>query len=103
MDKELDRLAKENAPLPAGLPAFKQSYYIAARGLYQQYAKGEITLERARTEKKELLKAYSEGEWEWNYFLKLHELKGHLEKLEKDGFNSVLEFEILDMIHDLLK
>ncbi|MEG0952626.1 MAG: hypothetical protein RSE96_11935, partial [Niameybacter sp.] len=96
-------LAKENAPLPIGLPAYKQCYYISARGLYQQYAKGEITLERARLEKKELLSAYKEGEWEWSYFLKLHELKGHLQQLSQDSFNSVLEYEILEMIETLLK
>lgn len=103
MDKELDKLARENAPLPMGLPAYKQCYYIGARSLYQQYEKGDITLERARQEKQELLRTYKEGEWEWNYFLKLHELKNHFQQLYEDGFNSVLEYEIMEMIEELLK
>ena len=69
MDKELDKLAKENAPLPMGLPAYKQCYYIGARSLYQQYEKGDITLERARQEKQELLRTYKEGEWNGTIFL----------------------------------
>lgn len=102
MDKKLDRLAKENAPMPAGLPSYKQCYYIASRGLYQQYAKGEISLAQARLEKKEVLKAYEEGQLEWNYFLKLHEVLERLQELQKEGFNSVLEFEILRLIDTLL-
>ena len=102
MDKKLDRLAKQNAPMPAGLPAYKQSYYIASRGLYQQYAKGEISLAQARLEKKEVLKVYEEGQLEWDYFLKLHEVLAKLQELRKEDFNSVLEFEILELIESLL-
>lgn len=102
MDKKLDRLAKENAPMPVGLPSYQQCYYIASRGLYQQYAKSEISLQQARIEKKEIIKAYKEGEAEWQYFLKLHEVLDKLKALKEEGFDSVLEFEILELIEGLL-
>ena len=101
--KQLDRLAKAGEELPEGLASYKQNYFIASRGLYKQYERGEVDLERARLEKAELMEAYKEGEWEWNYFLQLHEIMDKLQQLAKDGFNSVVEFEILELIEKLLK
>lgn len=101
--KQLDRVAKASEELPQGLASYKQNYFIASRGLYKQYERGEVDLERARLEKAELMEAYKEGEWEWNYFLKLHEIMDKLQQLAKEGFNSVVEFEILELIEKLLK
>ncbi|MHC1747082.1 MAG: hypothetical protein AB9856_01670 [Cellulosilyticaceae bacterium] len=103
MDKELDKLAKENAPMPEGLPLFKQAYYIASRGLYQQYAKREITLAQARLEKKELIKCYEASELEWEHMIQLHDLWYQLKQLKEEGFNSVLEFEIMEKIETILR
>lgn len=100
--KELDKIAKKGLEMPKGLASYEQSYYIASRGLYMQYAKGEITVAQAREEKKEVLKAYEEGKWEWNYFMQLHRVLEQLKTLKEEGFNSVLEFEILETIDALL-
>lgn len=101
--KQLDKLAKAGQDLPQGLASYKQNYYIASRGLYKQYERGEIDLTRTRQEKAELIEAYKEGEWEWEYFLKLHEIMDKLQQLAKEGFNSVVEFEVLELIEALLK
>lgn len=101
--KQLDKLAKAGEELPQGLASYKQSYYIASRGLYKQYERGEVDLTKALLEKAELMEAYKEGEWEWEYFLKLHEIMDKLQQLAKEGFNSVVEFEILELIEKLLK
>lgn len=101
--KQLDKMAKLGETMPQGLASYKQSYYIASRGLYRQFEREEIDLPQARSEKAELMEAYKEGEWEWNYFLKLHEILDKLQQLAKEGFNSVVEFEILELIEELLK
>lgn len=101
--KQLDRMAKVGETMPQGLTSYKQSYYIAARGLYKQYERGEIDLSKARSEKAELIEAYKEGEEEWNYFLKLHEIMDKLQQLAKEGFNSVVEFEVLEIVEKLLR
>ena len=49
------------------------------------------------------MEAYKEGEWEWEYFLKLHPILDKLQQLAKEGSNSVVEFEILELIEKLLK
>lgn len=100
--KQLDRMAKLGEDLPQGLASYKQSYYIASRGLYRQFEREEIDLTKARSEKAELIEAYKEGKEEWNYFLKLHEIMDKLQQLAKDGFNSVVEFEILELIEQVL-
>lgn len=96
-------MAKSGEELPQGLTSYKQSYCIASRGLYKQYERGEIDLTRARIEKAEFMEVYKEGEWEWEYFLKLHPILDKLQQLAKESFNSVIEFEILELIEKLLK
>lgn len=101
--KQLDKLAKERAPMPSGLPMHEQCYYIASRGLYEQYANQTITLENAKKEKKEVIKQYEEGKYQWELFMGMHEIEEKLSQLRKDGFNSVLEFEILELLEKLLR
>lgn len=101
--KQLDKLAKERAPMPSGLPMHEQCYYIASRGLYEQYANQTITLEKAKKEKKEVIKQYEEGKYQWELFMGMHEIEEKLSQLKKDGFNSALEFEILELLEKLLR
>lgn len=101
--KQLDKLAKEKAPMPNGLPMYKQCYYIASRGLYDQYAHQIITLEQAKQEKKEVIKQYEEGRHQWELFMGMYELEEKLSQLKKEGFNSILEFEILELLENILK
>lgn len=101
--KELDRLAKENLPMPNNLTMYEQCYYISSRGLYQQYADKKITLVQARAEKAQVVEQYKLGEAQWELFAKLFTLQDKLVALKQDGFNSHLEFEILEAIDDVLK
>ena len=101
--KELDKLAKEKAPMPSGLPMHEQCYYIASRGLYEQYAHQTITLEQAKKEKKEVIKQYEEGRHQWELFMGMYEVEKKLSQLKQEGFNSFLEFEILELLENILK
>lgn len=55
---KLDLLAKNNEPSPKGLKPHERCYYIASRGIYSQYARGEINLSQAKAEKAEVIKLY---------------------------------------------
>ncbi len=100
--KELDRLAKENAPMPNGLAMHEQCYYISSRGLYQQYAAKAISLSQAKLEKKQVIEQYQKGQEQWQLFIGLFEVQNKLQQLKEEEFNSVLEFEILECINQLL-
>ncbi|MBE6024997.1 MAG: hypothetical protein E7231_17765 [Cellulosilyticum sp.] len=100
--KKLDKLAKEKAPMPEGLPMHEQCYYIASRGLYEQYETKVITLEQAKREKQEIIKAYEMGKDQWQLFIGIHEIADQLKQLQKDGFNTALEMEILESIECFL-
>ncbi|MBQ1274855.1 MAG: hypothetical protein U0L26_14625 [Cellulosilyticum sp.] len=101
--KQLDKLAKEKAPMPNGLPMHEQCYYIASRGLYDQYEKKIITLEEAKKEKQEVIKTYELGKDQWQLFLGMHEIAEKLKKLREDQFNTGIEFEVLELIDRFLK
>nr|WP_302597496.1 hypothetical protein [uncultured Cellulosilyticum sp.] len=101
--KELDRLAKENKPMPERLAMYEQCYYIASRGLYRQYDTGDITLEQAKAEKSHVVKQYQEGKQQWQLFISLYEIQDKLQALQKDGFNTALEMEILALIDKTLE
>ncbi|MGL6173184.1 MAG: hypothetical protein ACRC1P_01045 [Cellulosilyticaceae bacterium] len=100
--KELDKLAKKRLEMPSSLNIYEQAYYIAARGLYQQYDKGEITLEQARAEKEQIMKAYQKGEQEAEYFKQLHQVWGKLNQLKEEKFNTVIELEVLEILENIL-
>ena len=101
--KQLDKLAKEKAPMPNGLPMYKQCYYIASRGLYEQYENKTITLAEAKKEKEEVIKQYEAGKYQWELFMGMYEIEEKLSQLKQEGFNSALEFEILELLEKLLK
>ena len=101
--KQLDKLAKEKAPMPNGLPMHEQCYYIASRGLYDQYEKKIITLEEAKKEKQEVIKTYELGKDQWQLFLGMHESAEKLKKFREDQFNTGREFEVLELIDRFLK
>ncbi|MBP3886154.1 MAG: hypothetical protein J6F30_00660 [Cellulosilyticum sp.] len=101
--KQLDKLAKEKAPMPSGLPMYAQCYYIASRGLYEQYEKKIISLEQAKKEKQEVIAAYELGKDQWQLFVGVHEVADKLKQLQQDGFNTALELEVLELIEKLLK
>lgn len=101
--KQLDKLAKEKAPMPNGLALHEQCYYIASRGLYEQYANKVITLEEAKREKEEVIKQYEIGQYQWQLFMGMHDIEAKLSGLKQDPFNTSLEIEILELVEKLLK
>lgn len=101
--KRLDKLAKEKAPMPSRLAMHEQCYYIASRGLYEQYASGLISLDTAKKEKEEVIKQYDLGRYQWELFMGLHDIEAKLRQLKKEGFNTALEMEILEQLEELLK
>ena len=101
--KQLDKLAKEKAPMPQGLPMYEQCYYIASRGLYEQYERKVISLEEAKREKQEVIKAYQIEKDQWQLFIGIHEIADKLKMLKQDKFNTVLEMEVLELIERFLK
>lgn len=101
--KELDRLAKENKPMPERLAMYEQCYYIASRGLYRQYDAGHITLEQAKQEKHQVVAQYQEGRRQWELFINLYEIQDKLQTLRKQGFNTALEIELLELIDKTLE
>ncbi len=100
--KKLDQLAKQNETMPKALAAYEQAYYITSRGLYQQYDKGTIDLKEARKEKAEAIKAYNRGKSQYQLFIELHTIREKLIQLKEEGFNSVLEWELLEAIEKFI-
>lgn len=101
--KQLDKLAKEKAPMPSGLPLHEQCYYIASRGLYAQYDQKIITLEEAKREKQHVIEQFNLEKGQWELFVGIHEVADKLKRLQKDPFNTALELEVLELIDQLLK
>lgn len=99
--KELDRQAKQGLVMPNGLKGYEQAYYIASRGLYRQYKEGKISLDEARKEKEQVLQMYKQCQEEWFYVMKLHHIESKLRLLQAEGFNTVLELEILELLKEL--
>lgn len=100
--RELDQLAKHNEPMPRSLAMHEQAYYITTRGLYQQYATGSIKLAQAKEEKAQAIKLYEEGKMQHELFMGLFEIEDKLRELKKDGFNTALEIEVLELLDKYL-
>nr|WP_302600322.1 hypothetical protein [uncultured Cellulosilyticum sp.] len=101
--KELDRKAKINEPLPRCLAGYEQAYYLASRSLYKQYEDKLISLEQARYEKEKILEQYHDGRKQYELFMSLFEIEDKLKKLKEQGFNTVLEWEILELLEIAFK
>ena len=101
--KELDRLAKLNEPMPKLLEYYEENYYISSRYLYRQFELNKITVEQARIEKEKIVKSYNDNKEMYEYVLSLYSIRNSLMQLKEQGFNSVLEWEVLDAINKALK
>lgn len=99
--KELDKLAKLNEPLPTTLMFHETSYYLSARCLYRQYDKGELTLEQARVEKEKVIEQFHENKEMYEFLIEAHQIRVKFVELREQGFNSVLEWEILEALEKL--
>lgn len=100
--KELDRMAKINEPMP-NLLWYEAAYYQVSRYLYRQYDIKSITVDQARKEKEIITRQYEENKREHEFLIGLHNLEDMLKRLKEQGFNSALEWEILEEISKVLK
>lgn len=100
--RELDKLAKNGAQMPPCLAAYEQAYYQASRYLYQQFFDDRLNLIECRQEKQKILEQYNLGKWQWEFFIGLTCIEDKLKKLKEQGFNTIVEWEILEEIDRLL-
>lgn len=75
---------------------------IASRYLYRQFDAKAITVEQGRMEKETIRKQYEENKEIYEYMVQLYDVKDSLQKLKEQGFNSVLEWDILEQIEKIL-
>lgn len=101
--KELDKLAYEGKEMPSTLASYEQAYYQAARYLYICFFNNQLNLQQCRAEKEKLVRVYYEGKKQWEFFLSLNVIGAKLEKLKQQGFNSSLEWEVLEDINNIFK
>lgn len=102
-NKELDKIAKNNEPMPKCLEFYEQAYYQASRHLYRQHEAGTITVQQAREEKLLIIEKHAEAERMFSFMRSLYGIAEKLEKLKETGFDSVLEWEILDDFEKAIK
>ena len=82
--KELDSRAQKNEPMPMYLPLHEQAYYIAVRGLYQQFADKKITKEQAMKEKELVLEECLKLGESFGLLLELLPIRDSLKELAKN-------------------
>lgn len=101
--KELDGKAKKNEIMPYVIPGYKMMYYQASRYLYRMYDMKKMSLEDCKKEKAEIIRQCKDEKMLYELFLRLIPLKEKLTRLKEEGFNSVLEWEILEDINEFLE
>ena len=100
--KELDKLAKNGGQMPPMLLGYEQAYYQASRYLYQQFFDDKLNLLECRQEKQKIIEQYNSGKTQYEFLISLTNIEDKLKKLKEQGFNTVLEWEILEEIGRLL-
>ena len=101
--KELDMLAKNGGEMPPCLAPYEQAYYQASRYLYMSFYNGALTLAQCRAEKQRIIEVYNQGKKQWEYFLSLQSIGSKLEELKSQGFNSSVEWEVLEEINKIFE
>ena len=100
--KSLDVLAKTGEPMPNNLKEYEENYFLGARYLYRLFEAKAMTLEDCKREKQILINRYEQNKESWEYMLSLYSIKDSLKQLKEQGFNSVLEWEVLEEINKAL-
>ena len=95
-------MAKNGEPMPLPMPAYEQAYYQASRYLYLQFLDGKLSIEQCRKEKQQIIESYNFGKAQWDFFIGLTNIEDKLKRLKEQGFNTVLEWEVLEEISKLL-
>lgn len=100
--KSLDLLAKTGEPMPSNLEEYEENYFLGARYLYRLFEAKVMSLEDCKREKQILINRYQQNKESWEYMLSLYKIKSALTQLKEEGFNSVLEWEVLEEINKAL-
>lgn len=100
--KSLDVLAKTGEPMPSNLEEYEENYFLGARYLYRLFEAKAMNLEDCKREKQILINRYQQNKESWEYMLSLYKIKSTLTQLKEEGFNSVLEWEVLEEINKAL-
>lgn len=100
--KSLDVLAKTGEPMPSNLEEYEENYFLGARYLYRLFEAKVMSLEDCKREKQILINRYQQNKESWEYMLSLYKIKSTLTQLKEEGFNSVLEWEVLEEINKAL-
>lgn len=100
--KSLDVLAKTGEPMPSNLEEYEENYFLGARYLYRLFEAKVMTLEDCKREKQILINRYQQNKESWEYMLSLYKIKNSLTQLKEQGFNSVLEWQVLEEINKAL-
>lgn len=101
--KSLDVLAKTGEPMPSNLEEYEENYFLGARYLYRLFEAKVMTLEDCKREKQILINRYQQNKESWEYMLSLYKIKNSLIQLKEQGFNSVLEWQVLEEINKALE
>ena len=101
--KSLDLLARTGEPMPKYLEEYEENYFLGARYLYRLFEAKVMTLDECKREKQILINRYNQNKESWEYMLSLYKIKDSLIQLKEQGFNSVLEWEVLEVIDKALK
>ena len=100
--KSLDVLAKTGEPMPSNLEEYEENYFLGARYLYRLFEAKVMSLEDCKREKQILINRYQQNKESWEYMLSLYKIKSALTQLKEEGFNSALEWEVLEEINKAL-
>ena len=100
--KSLDVLAKTGEPMPSNLEEYEENYFLGARYLYRLFEAKVMTLEDCKREKQILINRYQQNKESWEYMISLYRIKDSLKQLKEQGFNSVLEWQVLEEINKAL-
>lgn len=101
--KSLDVLAKTGEPMPSNLEEYEENYFLGARYLYRLFEAKVMSLEDCKREKQILINRYQQNKESWEYMLSLYKIKNSLTQLKEEGFNSVLEWQVLEEINKALE
>lgn len=100
--KSLDVLAKTGEPMPNNLEEYEENYFLGARYLYRLFESKAMSLDDCKREKQILINRYQQNKESWEYMLSLYKIKNSLTQLKEQGFNSVLEWQVLEEINKAL-
>lgn len=101
--KQLDTIAKKGSEIPKNMTHSEYSYVLNALMLYKMYENNLMSLDDCRKEKENAIKRYVDSREMENFLNSVYKIKDKLRELKEQGFNTVIEFEILEEIEKITR